>query len=101
MSRGKFFRKTFGGDEQSRRLQTNIEQAIAGAIKSEILDGRQIDNVALINGYTVIDHKLDRNLRGWILVDVQGAANIYRANSDEKILRLHSSAATTVSLWVY
>jgi len=61
-----------------------------------------LNDVVLINGVTVIDHKLGRNMQGWFLVDINAAATIYRsAPLNDKTLTLTSNAVATVSLGVF
>ncbi len=101
MSKPRFFRKTLGGDEDSRSLQTNIEQAIAGFIKSPLLDGLQLDDVSLATGNTKIKHKLGRKIRGYLIVKRSNASTIYDSASDDLFLTLNASAPLTVSLWIF
>lgn len=57
---------------------------------------------ALINGITTINHGLGRLMQGWIILDINGAATIYRSASlNAKTLTLTSNAAVTVSLGVF
>lgn len=61
-----------------------------------------IPNISLINGATVINHKLGKNMQGWFLVDQQGPATIYRsAPMNSLTLTLTSSAAVVVSIGVF
>lgn len=61
-----------------------------------------LKNVVLINGTTIIPHKLSRMQQGWVIVDVNGAATIYRnAPFNNTTLSLNSSAAVTVSIGVF
>lgn len=59
-------------------------------------------DIVLINGSTTINHKLGRMMQGWFLVDVNGAATIYRSKPmNDKTLTLTSDANVTVSLGVF
>ncbi len=61
-----------------------------------------LENVALINGATVINHKLGQQMQGWYIVDQQGVASIYRsAPFNSLTLTLTSSAAVTVNIAVF
>lgn len=63
---------------------------------------RFLQNVSLANGTTVLNHGLGRMQQGWIIVDIQGAADVYRnANFNSTTLSLHSSAAVTASIGVF
>lgn len=68
----------------------------------KILQGRQVNNLSLANGVTVFNHGLQRVPVGWYITDVDGGAVIYRsAPFNSSTLTLTSSAAVTVSLWIF
>ena len=87
------------------RLQEYIATAFDGIQKSEIINGVLLKDVALINGATEVAHKLGRELRGWIVVGQSASASIWDSQATHtrkrKTLMLNSSAAVTVSLWVF
>lgn len=61
-----------------------------------------LPNIKLNNGVTIINHLLQQTQQGWYLVDIQGAATVYRsAPFNSTTLTLTSSAAVTVSIGVY
>lgn len=61
-----------------------------------------LKNIVLINGTTVIPHKLSRMQQGFIIVDINGAATIYRnAPLNSTTLSLSSTANVTVSIGVF
>lgn len=61
-----------------------------------------LKNIALINGVTPINHKLGQLQQGWIILDIDSAATIYRSQAfNDKTLTLTSNAACTVTLGVY
>lgn len=71
-------------------------------LTSEINNGRLVSDVALINGTTVINHKLGRKQQGYMITDQSAAASIYRSAALNDItLTLTSNAGCTVSLWVF
>jgi hypothetical protein len=91
-----------------QQLDNNISDFSINIAKSEIVDGRIIEDYSLINGDNYIPHGLNRVLRGWFPVRKSGNANIYDKQADTTIdvrpsstLVLNSSAAITVSLWVF
>jgi hypothetical protein len=56
----------------------------------------------LVNGSTMFNHYLGKQMTGWILVDQNALANIYRsAPLNSQTLTLTSSAPCTVSLWIF
>lgn len=61
-----------------------------------------LSNIVLINGVTVINHKLQRQMQGWFFVDIQGPATIYRSQPFNNLtLTLTSNAAVTVNIGVF
>jgi hypothetical protein len=61
-----------------------------------------LKNVNLISGVTVVNHGLQQIQQGWIILDQQGPASIYRsAPFNSTTLTLTSSAAVTVNLGVF
>jgi hypothetical protein len=86
-------------------LQTNWAAQINPVIDSEINQGIILKNVALINGTTVVNHKLGRKLQGWFPVRQRALANIYDQqdtnSSSQLTLILVSDAAVTVDLFVF
>jgi hypothetical protein len=61
-----------------------------------------LQNIAIIDGVTVINHGLGRNPQGWFLVDSTAAVTPYRsAPFNSLTLSLTSGAAATISLIVF
>jgi hypothetical protein len=61
-----------------------------------------LQDIQLKNGVTTINHLLGQQQQGWFLVDIQGAATIYRsAPFNSTTLTLTSNAAVTVSIGVF
>lgn len=74
-------------------------------ISNEITQGQLLQNQVLVNGKTVINHRLGRPLIGWFIVGINAAANIYDSQANNQTptltLILNSNAACTVNLWVF
>lgn len=61
-----------------------------------------IDNVVLAIGNNVINHGLGRVPTGWIIMDINAAATIYRSAAfNVTTLTLNSSAIATIRLGVF
>lgn len=61
-----------------------------------------LKNVSLAASETKIAHLLGRPQRGWFIVDVDGAATIYRSQPfNSQFLYLTSNAAVTVNIGVF
>jgi hypothetical protein len=61
-----------------------------------------LENISLKTGENVINHLLGQVQQGWIIVDIQGAATVFRsAPFNSKTLTLTASAPVIVSIGVY
>lgn len=85
-------------DQQATKWKSELDPLLANPLNSVLL----LKNIALISGVTVINHRLNAQLQGWFITDINGAATIYRsAPLSDTTLTLTSNAAVTVSLGVY
>lgn len=83
-------------------LQTNWASILNPIIANPMSDGVFLKGVELINGVTVVNHLLQRKQQGWIIIDTNAAASIYRSASFNALtLSLTSNAAVTVNLYVF
>lgn len=92
--------------EELARMQSNLENWAASVQKSGLSNGVLLSGI-LLNSSIVnnIEHKLGRQLQGWIVVGQNVNAQIWDnqdANTFKtKFLALRSSANVTVNLWVF
>ena len=74
-------------------------------ISNPLVQGQLLTGVALINGTTVVNHKLGRKLQGWMLAGINAAATVYDNQATNQTpqltLSLTSNAVCTVNLWVF
>lgn len=96
-----FFRKTKFQDKETTQLQDNVGLVLNQIAKKALIDGVQLKDVALESGSNRINHKLGRQPEGWVIVDRNGTATVYRTAWDANTLTFTSSAAVTISLWVF
>lgn len=83
-------------------LQTRYRSVLNPLLALPISNASFLTDIDLINGTTIVNHKLGRKMQGWVVTDVNAAATIYRAMPlNDKTLTLVSNAACTVSLMVY
>jgi hypothetical protein len=90
-------------DGDVNQLQINVKRTFTPLINNPLLGGN-ILQATLVVGDNQISHGLNRTLQGWIIVDRNGASSIYRnqgTQNPSQILVLNSSAAVTVSLYVF
>lgn len=83
-------------------LSTRWKSILDPFLADPFVNGQILTGIVLINGVTVINHKLNRLQQGWVLVDQNAAANIFRSQSfNSSTLTLTSDALVTVNLWVF
>lgn len=86
-------------------MQTKWASQLNPLLSKEITKGQLLQDIVLINGKTVVNHKLGRPLIGYWVVLKNAAAEIYDSQDTNQMpqltLVLNSNAAVTVSLWVF
>ena len=102
----KSFKKLNSADRNLNLVQDNIETFSIPLVKNPLLDGQLIEDQELVTGQdNIINHKLGRVLRGWLIVRQNAAADIYDTQADNSLpnltLWLRSSADCTISLYVF
>lgn len=84
------------------QLQLNIKQAVEPVLKNPLVQGQFLNGQALVIGSNVINHGLGRTMQGWMVTDVNAAANIYRSAAlNDKTLTLTSDVAVTVNIYIF
>jgi hypothetical protein len=83
-------------------MQSAWASQLDPVLSNPSLKTRLLKDVALAVGANVINHKLGRTPQGWRIVDVNGAAQIYRSEALNPLtLTLTSDAVVTVSIEVF
>lgn len=83
-------------------MQNRWASIINPLLDNPYMQGILLNSISLNNGVTVVNHKLGRKLQGWVLVDIDGAAEVYRsAPKNDLTLTLTSNAAVTCDLYVF
>lgn len=83
-------------------MQTRWKSLLDPILENPLNSVFVLEDVNLVSGNNLINHKLGRRQQGWILLDINGAATIYRnAPFNDKTLTLNSSATVTVKLGVF
>lgn len=71
-------------------------------LSNQLMQGQLITGIKLINGVTTFNHLLSRQMIGWMLVDIDAAATVFRSQPlNDKTLTLNSNAAATVAVWCF
>lgn len=92
-------------DKPLSLLQTSWKAILAPFLRNSLLQGQLLNNVELLNGTNIINHRLGRPLQGWIIVGQNASAIVYDAqasNSQPSLtVILISNANVTVNLYVF
>lgn len=93
----------FQTDDRDFQMMQNAWAGILNPmLRNPSLQANLLTGIDLSNGATVINHKLGRMPQGWRIVDIDGAATIYRSAAlNDLTLTLTSDAAVTVSIEVF
>lgn len=85
------------------RAQVQIKALTDVLSQIIILQGRLIEDVAVATSATRIEHGLNREPKGWIVVDNDTASTIHSSTDalPKLYLSLIASSASTISLWVF
>lgn len=94
---------TWQSDDKDFQLMQNKWASILNPLLGKPMSSANIlKGVQLINGTTVVNHLLGRNMQGWMISDIDAGATIYRSASFNNLtLSLTSNAACTVNLVVF
>lgn len=85
-------------EQQSQQWKSLLDPVLANPLNNILI----LPNIRLIAGTNVINHLLQRNQQGWIITDIQGAAQIYRSEPFNNLtLTLVSDAPVTCNIGVY
>jgi hypothetical protein len=100
------FKKLNLSDKVVSRFQDNVSNSIHDLATTPIIQGNLLKNVVLVAGTTsIIEHKLGRNIEGWVVVGKSANSNIWDAQSSNAAptltLNLNCSADVTINLWVF
>jgi len=89
-------------DKDLSLLQTKWKSQLDPVLANPMTNMSILKNVNLVIGVNVINHLLGRVQQGWVITDIQGAAQIYRsAEFNNLTLTLTSDAIVTVSIGVF
>ena len=95
-------------NESIESVQNSLENSFRSVEACPLLDGHLLEDIELTNGDNEIDHKLGRDLKGWIITrHRETPSNIVDRqktnNATDRTLILNSSVATAivVDIWVF
>lgn len=89
-------------DQTLMLLQKQWMSQLNPLLGNILTQGSLLPMQKLVNGSTTFNHYLGKQMSGWIIVDQNAQANIYRSEPlNSQTLTLTSSAVCTVSLWIF
>ncbi len=93
------------GDQDVELFQANVKDFVKALEDNPLLDGVLIEDVEFVGAAltVVVNHKLARKPRGWIITDFQALAGtgVVRDDWNAQTLTLTASAACDLDLWVF
>lgn len=101
-----FYKVGIDGDDIEgtvERMQDSIEKSLNGLVQSSIVSGTLLKDISLSGTAKRVEHKLNREPLGYIIIRQNANAVIFEQDEVRKdiFLNLQASANVTVSLWVF
>lgn len=97
----KGYRKIQVSDLELGRLQDQIASVVNPLSRIEILDGVAIKDIAITTAAVNVEHGLNRQPLGWILIDNTADARVWRTDWNSNYISLDASGTSTISIWVF
>lgn len=90
-------------DQALSQLSTKWKAILDPVLANTLVQGQQIDGITLTSGQPqAVYHSLGQIPQGWIVVDTNASANIWRSQPfNAKTITLEASNNTTISIWIY
>ncbi len=88
-------------DYELSRVQEGLITALNQVLPVQIIDGVLLENIEIGTSSTNVEHRLNRQPLGWIVVDKQGTGDIHRTAWNSSVVELESSVAVIASIWIF
>ena len=98
------FKQIKSDDYELMRVQDNVNTALIPVLTNQILNGQVLKSVVLTTGSSnIVNHKLGRDLVGYIVIKKNANADVWDSTSVTPTLTLvlETSANCTVDLYVF
>lgn len=83
-------------------MQTKWKSQLDPLLVAPLNGSLVLNEIKLVSGVNVINHKLGRPIQGWMITDISAPATIYRSAAFNKLtLTLTSNAVTVVNIMVF
>lgn len=87
------------------QLQSKWPAQLNPVLANLLVNGQLLSNITLINGTTVVNHKLGRPILGWFITSPQGPfGNVYQTSyqpNPSLTISLTNNASLITDLWVF
>ena len=87
-------------DYNLQKIQGYTRDFAGQFIANPFIVGRILD-LDLTTTATAFNHGLQQTPTGWIILDKNSNADVWRTAWDERTITLDASASTTIKLWVF
>lgn len=98
------FKQIKSEDYELMRVQDNVNAAFIPIQNAEIINGQVLKNISLTTGQpNIINHRLNRNLVGYLVIRKDSNANVWDASSSTPNLTilLYTDSNCRVDLYVF
>ncbi len=92
------FLKIFTINKELTQIQANVDNALTPLLRKILNDSNNVVETQLFTGTNVINHKLSRGLQGWLIIDKDTNANIWKTSSTETTATLETDANVNVKI---
>ncbi len=89
------------GDQTLDLFFSRLKSELDPLLANRLMQGNVLKDLALIQGNNQINHLLQRQPLGWIVIDQSAVSQFYRVSWDMNFLVLNASQPATISLWVF
>ena len=97
----KSYRAQHFSDVALSRMEQNVQEWANQVSGIPILDGVLLTDLDVSTTATWFAHGLGRQPRGWMVVDKNADARIWRTDWNSTRIQLDASSAANISIWVF
>lgn len=98
-------KKIFQNNYELAKVQDNIFESLKQIANHPLLNGVFIDDISLDTNDAIIEHKLARESKGYLVITKDSSANIYTSATQnkqpEKFIILKASSAVNADLYFF
>jgi hypothetical protein len=93
--------KIFTSNKELQRLQDNVSNAISELLRVPLLDGLLLTQTFVATTDTIIEHKLQREPLGWIVIGKNATSDVWEVSKDQRFITLRTNQNVTVTFWIF